>query len=228
MRETRIMIVTLMHRAYGPAIASWIQAIRYAEEKLPGVRFDQLLKWGNPSIANGDGPIAVLHKYHEAQQMFKAGGWWAMITIEDDMILPEDALVRLVNMLSGGADIGYGLYAFRHGRKKWSAVSQLNANGATFINHTPEVARASWGTVIDVAGVGLGCTALSRATVESVPFRKAGIADSDWWLALDIGARGLSQCCDLGLVCGHMSMTPSPRILWPDLDADEMVRVEFL
>lgn len=229
MRETRVLVSTLMYRLYGPAMASWLAAFRFAERTLPGVRFDHIQQWGTPEALKGsEGHAIVTHKYMETQRVFRSGEWWALITLEDDMIVPEDAFVRLVELLTDGADIGYGLYVWRHGRPRWSAYTLLGAHSGASLSLSPERARAAWGRTIPVAGVGLGCTAIKRDVVHGINFRRGGPACNDWYLALDAQRAGLVQRCDLGLVCGHMTMEPSPRALWPDPDAPDLYRVEML
>jgi hypothetical protein len=34
--------------------------------------------------------------------------------------------------------------------------------------------------------------------------------------------------CDFGLVCGHYTDKPSPRLLWPDPDDADLFSIEFL
>jgi hypothetical protein len=50
----------------------------------------------------------------------------------------------------------------------------------------------------------------------------------DWVFAQDVRAAGFRQRCDLGAVCGHLSYTPYPMIVWPDPEADKLYRRESL
>lgn len=227
MRELRVLVVSLMYRQYPRALASWEKAIRAAQEWNPAVRFDWVKMYGNPQLLV-DGHDIVTHKYREAQQLFNSGGWWALITIEDDMVIPADTFPRLMQMLFDGSDIAYGLYVWRHGAPKWSAYTAIGPRSGRSISHEADDARSAWGKVIEVQGVGLGCTAMRRQVVETIPFRRGGSACNDWYLALDASTQGLRQTCDLGLVCGHMDLHPSPRIYWPDPDQPELYRTEFL
>ncbi len=227
MRETRVLAVTLMHRIYGPAVASWLKAFRWAQDNLPGIRLDHLQTWGNPAPLT-DGHSIVTAKYIEAQTIFRSGPWWAMIAIEDDMVIPEDTFKRLIDLLANGADIGYGLYVWRHGAPKWSAYTQVSPVDGRSISQTPDAARAAWGKVIDVAGVGMGCTAIKRPVLEQIDFSRRGQACNDWYLAVDAQTHGLVQRCDLGLVCGHISLEPTPRIYYPTPHAPDLWREEMI
>jgi hypothetical protein len=99
------------------------------------------------------------------------------------------------------------------------------------IRKDPEQAKAAWGKVIDVAGVGTGCTLIKREVLEQIEFRTDEMhpdVHHDWVFAYDLQQKGFVQRCDMSVVCGHISMTPFPRILWPDPDAPRMYRNDFL
>jgi hypothetical protein len=78
--------------------------------------------------------------------------------------------------------------------------------------------------------VGMACTLIRRHVLERLAFRLQpdAVECCDWWLARDARAAGWSQRADLGLVCGHISPTPSPRVLWPDKDEPRLWRVSRL
>lgn len=228
MRDYRVLVVTLMSETtWGPCIASHVATIRNARNQNPALIIDHLMAYGHPQMMT-DGHDIVTHKYKMAREAGIQGNYQAIVTLEDDMIVPDVALYTLLNQLWDGANIAYGLYVFRHGNLKWSAYTRLDANSGYPLNSNPEAAREAWGKVIDVAGVGLGCTAIDRATFESLPFRRGGVACNDWYLALDAQRANLKQICDTSIICGHASMEPSPRIIWPDPDAPHMARIEFL
>lgn len=173
-----------------------------------------------------DGSATVTRKYEEARRVFLAGSWDAMLCAEYDMIVPEDGLKRLAAL---DADIAYGLYCFRHGaRREWSAYSELSVTKGVSLSKQPEEARRLWGGAVEVAGIGQGMTLIRRYVLEGMAFRHWKGVSSDWALAVDAQRAGLTQVCDLGCVCGHMTLTPSPQVLWPDPDEEKLYRVEFL
>jgi hypothetical protein len=171
----------------------------------------------------------VAHNYNTARKVALQMGMDAMLSIEADMIVPPDTVERLVACES---DIAYGLYVWRHGRKEWSAYTELSALKGKSISRDPERAKAAWGTVIDVAGVGQGCTLYRRNVLEAIPFTlfpgSPNVVSCDWMLAIDAQLRGFSQRCDLGCVCGHQTYEPWPQILWPDPEAPDLYRIESL
>lgn len=226
----RTLVVTLHYRDFGRAIVSWIEAFRQWETDDPGVRFDHVQLYGAPADLE-DGHDIVTAKYREAQQLFLDGPYDTFIAIEDDMVIPLDTFTRLQAVLDGGADIAYGLYCWRHGigsAQRWSAYTSLNEDNGRSLSQDKDEARAAFGQVVDVAGVGMGCTAIKRHVLEATPFDRRGRACNDWYLAVDAQTRGYTQRCDTGLVCGHYTREPSPRILWPDVNEDSLVRVEFI
>lgn len=222
-------MVTPAYRRFGAAILSWMKALAYAEHELGVVQFDHLQLYHQPEGLT-DGHDIVTAKYQDAQRLFQKGDWDALVTLEDDMVIPEDGFARLWRLLEQGVDVAYGLYVWRHGKPVWSAYTELDLLNGVSVSKTPETARAAWGKVIEVKGVGLGFTAIQRwALAEgAIPFRRAGAACNDWYFAYDAARAGLTQACDLGCVCGHMTLDPSPRILWPDPDEKSLCRVEFL
>ncbi len=126
-------------------------------------------------FSQGDNPFGatfenVTLQHNKARQMVLAGDYDALLSIEADMIVPPDTIGRLIDC---NADISYGLYVWRHKLKRWSAYTTLGLWGGESIslNHDGSNARAAWGKVIDVAGLGMGCTLISREALERLEFR---------------------------------------------------------
>lgn len=171
----------------------------------------------------------VTHNYNIARDLVLRMGFDALLTVECDMIIPPDTVDRLA---ATEADIAYGLYVWRHGRREWSAYTSLNALKGKSISKDPPAARAAWGKVIDVAGVGQGCTLIRRHVLEVIEFSlwpgTPQAVSSDWMLALDAQRLGFTQRCDLGVVCGHQTYEPWPQVIWPDPEECDLYRVEAL
>lgn len=233
-----ILVYTPMLRLYGRALQSILRL------QWPG-RLDVVFDKGLDASAGAEKQArfeAVTAKYEHGRELLLAGDYAAMLCIEDDMIVPPDALQRLWDT---GADIAYGLYCWRNQSfHKWSAYLELGDEYGKSLSDDPAAARQSWGAVVDVSGVGLGCTLIRRHVLETFGFRKHKIACCDWGLALDAQAAGFRQVCDLGVICGHMTaeleqatfpmqygVQGPPRILWPSPDFERigrMYRVEYL
>ena len=172
----------------------------------------------------------VLYNYQKGRALALSGGYDAMLAIESDMAIPPDALEKLLEV---DADVAYGLYCWRHGKPRWNAyIEPLGGTqeGSTMqsIINWPDRAREAWGKVVPVWGVGLGCTLIHRHVLEALEFRGTWPASCDWYFALDAVEKGFRQASHLGVVCGHMTMEPTPQILWPDADNPRGYRLELL
>jgi len=173
----------------------------------------------------------LVWRYNKARRMALDGGYDALWTVEADVIVPQDALVKLAAL---EADVAYGLYMNRHSRKVWLCATELTYERGRFLSADPEQARAAWGSAVESRGVGMGCTLISRHVLEAIEFRHMpgpghghGNAN-DWYFAIDCQDQAFHQMHHLGVVCGHITMKPAPMILWPDPDAELLYSFEPL
>jgi hypothetical protein len=205
------------------------------------VRSAFLQQWDGPLdfmfLSGGDsedGYQAVTDKYERARRQALAGGYDYLFCVEADMIIPPDALYKLVRL---GADVGYGLYCWRHGKAlgMWSAYPIVEQSRGYSLSHNKDEARACWGEIAIVAGVGLGCTLIARKVLEAIHFHHA-LGDQerpipvhcDWCLAEDCQRLGFTQAMDLSIVCGHILDTTPRAVVWPDVDAEDLYRIDLL
>jgi len=218
----RVLIYTPLYRQYGQAMVSWAAAFRSWLDQQPDATFDHLKGFGGNTRLEGDTDRqdAIVRKFQRARYLFLCGDWDVFISLEDDMVLPEDAFVRILGVLADGADVAYGLYCWRHGLPWWNAYTHIDERDGRSIVKDKDKAREAWGKVVDVVGVGLGFTAITREAIKRVPFVRRGVACNDWYFAIDANEAGLVQRADTGLVCGHMTLEPSPRIIYPTDGAD--------
>lgn len=191
--------------------------------------FDVLTCWG-ADIRPGESRFAaVTRKYQALQRAFLAGPWDVLMTVEQDMLIPPDALTRLARLIADGADIAYGLYVWRYDNwRLWNAHPRIRVDEDepyfTSLSDLPEEAKRHWGKVVQVEGLGFGCTLLSRQTLVRLPLRQFGDHSQDTALAIDARKEGLTQVCDLGVVCGHQ--LGDGRVIWPDPESDTLYRIE--
>lgn len=195
------------------------------------------LQWAGPLdvlFAANDNPHTrpydnITHQYNKARELALYGGYDALLCVESDMIVPPETLIKLA---ACDGDVAYALYVFRHGWRKWSAYTELEAARGVSISDDLGAAAIAWGRVLDVAGVGLGCTLIKRRVLETLVFHltpgREEKESCDWAFALDCQLHGFTQHCDLSVVCGHQSYKPWPRVLWPDPTAHKLVRMESL
>lgn len=166
----------------------------------------------------------ILWKYQRGREIFLRGDYDAMLTVEADIEVPEDALIRLAEV---PADVVYGLYVLRRGERKWNAHTTVEQTKGVSLSDLPIMAREFWGETTPVKGVGLGCTLIRRHVLEELGFR-LGQTTCDWYFAIDCVEKGFIQAADLGVVCGHIEAEPAPRIIWPDPDHLLLWRTEML
>jgi hypothetical protein len=179
-------------------------------------------------VLGQDSRDAIAAQYNEARALVLTGGYDALLTIECDMLPPANAIRRLRNC---NADVAYGLYVLRRPPWEWNAYSVMEGMAAWPLSKVDERARVDWGEVVDVDGIGTGCTLIQRRVLEAMRFRADGLLHStgersyhDWYFAEDVRAAGFTQRCDTAVRCGHIHPqdehgAPRPSIIWPTGDA---------
>ena len=190
----------------------------------------------------------IVANHNAARRRVIEEGYDALLSIEADMIVPRDALVKLAGV---DADIVYGLYIWRSKmNRQWSAYETVKLFGGASFSHIAGK-TAEWGNVVDVEGLGMGCTLIHRRVLETIGFRlyegkegdwlldeydavareydinlrqphKTMFCD-DWMLAMDAQHYGFVQKAHLGVVCGHIT---EEGALWPDPGAPEFYRTD--
>lgn len=225
----RVLIFTPRLRAFGRALQS-VYAMRQAwGHPIDCLEIQNDQPW--PGTQGIDSYRNVLNLYQQARRVLLADARYThLLTIEDDMVVPRDALHKLMSL---GADVAYSLYCWR-----WGPPHRLSAyrylfedNGSSWGNNEPHTARRllETGTPIDVAGVGLGCTLIKRGVLEALDFRigDAARTANDWYFACDCQKAGFRQVAHFGVQCGHIRLDPSARVIWPDSDAPQLYRYEY-
>jgi len=155
----------------------------------------------------------VIAQYQRARAIFLASGHDAMLTVEDDMIIPPNALQSLHDSDGG---VVYGVYLFRHGTPTLSAWRYIDRRrmGTTLsmYPHETEVYRQrGWAKV---SGVGWGCTLIRREVLGRIAFRSKDKGDAgDVGFAGDCIAAGIEQIARFDVLCGHIC--EDGEVLWP-------------
>lgn len=210
----RTLVVTPLYHRYAQSLASILALESDAPVDYLMLAYDDPYEGNDVMGAYAN----ITRKVNHARDVMLAGDYDQMLIVEDDMVVPPDALTRLA---ATGADVAYGLTCWRHGIPHWSpCLSGIDDRGKPVsLASDPAAARAAWGAVIDVAGVGTFCTLIQRRVLEALAFRLNPDMPPqccDWWLAVDCQRHGFTQRADLGVVCGHITPRPTPRIIWPD------------
>ena len=185
-------------------------------------------KGDNPYF-DSNGRHNIAHNYNKARQIVLDNDYDALMTVEADMVIPPDALSKMVE--HEDADVVYGLYVFKNATG-WSAFTELDRKHGRSISKNKAQAKSVWGKTIEVKGVGNGCTLIKRHVLEKIEFRTDDETDpslhQDWWFAVDCQKHGFKQVCDTSIVCGHIDVKPAPRIIWPDPEQPRLYDNEFL
>lgn len=167
------------------------------------------------------GYAAILRKYQQARDYLLQGQYDAMCCIEDDMIVPPNALERMVLVDS---DIVYTMYNSRHRPHHCNIFLDIHESGGRSITQYDAVRYND--TVIGCVGVGQGCTVLSRSVLSAIQFRlhpEYASYAPDWWFAMDAKAHGFRQHAHLGIKCGHM--ISDHEAVYPDVTSPYLFRL---
>jgi len=184
-----------------------------------GVTVDVKISNNNPYKVVGTPKLDhenTLHQYRLARQIFLEGDWDALWFIEHDMIIPEDALIK---MLPTKADVVYGLYLFRHVTPILNCLRAVKSDFADMtVSWFPQLRnkgyKQGW---LECSGAGFGCTLIHRHVLEKIDFRRAdtGHPAPDMPFASDCQKNGFKQVCRFDVLCGHIK--PDGTVLWPSM-----------
>jgi len=166
----------------------------------------------------------LCRKLKWARTLALQGGYDALLTIESDIIVPEDALEKLAAV---DADVVYGLFVLRFGDRHWNAAMEMRPQGyLKLLSSDKEAARAAWGKVIECEGHGQGICLIRRHVLDRIGFRnpKPKLYAQDWFFSFDCQEMGFKQMIHLGVVCGHIE--PTGEVFWPDPGGEFLYRME--
>lgn len=186
-----------------------------------GGALDRFFAEDNPFPSHGR--YNINHNYAKAQRLTIEGDYDALLTFESDIIAPEDGLERLAAHIGKDVGVARGLYCLRRGSTRWTAQKEKGVS----ISHKSEIAEAWWGTTQKTVGIGLGFTLIARDVLEAFDWHHSERIGADGQLAEYCRENNIGQVCDLSVICGHIKRDPD-LILWPDIDAEDLYRLEVL
>jgi hypothetical protein len=182
-----------------------------------GVELDFVIAHNNPHPRTGVSKVDhenTLYQYRQARLRVLNESYDALFIVEHDMIIPEDALVR---MLATDADVVYGLYMFRKGLPLMNCLRATTGRWIDMsVTNFPELIRKGkrqgW---LECSGAGFGCTLISRAVLLKLDFHRAdtGHPIPDMPFANDCIQNGYKQVCRFDVPCGHIK--PDGEVLYP-------------
>lgn len=172
--------------------------------------------------------LNILNQYQTGRQLFLQGDFSHFMTVEHDMIVPSDALEKLLAL---NVPVAYGLYLFRHGTKILNAYRYVNSNnvGMSLSLFPDELEQAIRIETPRVSGAGFGCMLVERRVMERFDFHGKEGCDSnipDVEFATDCLRAGYKQICHFGVKCGHIE--PDGNILYPFNGGFQMANVKIL
>ena len=163
--------------------------------------------YGNLDVRN------VVAQYQRAWQMALDGGFDALLTVEHDMVLPEDAIEKLYKT---DAPVVYGVYLLRHGThtlNTWQYTGGKNM-GMSLSLYPAELKKylgQGWG---EVSGTGWGCTLIRREVLERTTVRQSGDKDAgDIAFSTDCVRARIRQIARFDVPCLHIE--PDGNVLHP-------------
>ena len=192
-------------------------------------RFDGVLDW----VVSKDNPYPVpdhrnvLAQYRVARERCISGGYDALLTVEHDMVLPDNAVQELATT---PGDVAFGVYLFRWGSFVLNAFEYVGERniGESLSLHPKKARAAVKAGTVRVSGAGWGCTLLRRSALESIEFPEEYPENPAYdirFAQLAIRA-GLEMYANFRVLCGHKQRAVEIRntrrtdvvreeILWP-------------
>lgn len=192
-------------------------------------RFEGVLDW----VVSKDNPYPVpdhrnvLAQYRAGRERCIADGYDALLTVEHDMILPQNAVQELADT---PGDVAFGVYLFRWGSfvlNTFEYIGERNI-GESLSLHPKKARAAIKAGVVRVSGAGWGCTLLRRSALEAIEFPEEYPENPAYdirFAQLAIRA-GLEMNANFRVLCGHKQRAASVRntkrtdvareeIIWP-------------
>lgn len=152
--------------------------------------------WIDPTRVHPDTSSECLRKYSEGRDVALNGGYDGMFCAEDDIIMPSNAIQRLVDV-AGTDSVAMGWNALRQSPHTTCAMKSTHRAIPVPISEVKGV--------IEVAGNGFFCTYIPSSILLAVPFRRHELGHApDVPFAQDCERAGIKQYCVSDVLCWHM------------------------
>lgn len=168
----------------------------------------------------------VVAQYQRARQMALEGGFDALLTVEDDMVIPQDAVQKLYET---DAPVVYGVYMLRHGTHTLNAWQYINKRnlGMSLSLYPDEAKKGFEQGWLQVCGVGWGCTLIRREVLEAVQIYSNEPTDAgDLTFARNCQDAGFVSIARFDVPCLHIE--PDGNVLDPRKNDGTVSRVYAL
>lgn len=210
---------------FTPTIGDQMRAETKASIEAQVTDIDYVWEVGYHNPYPGEKMRNVVAQYQRAWQMALDGGYDALLTVEDDMVIPANAMQTLYET---NAPVVYGVYMLRHGTYTLNTWQYINnhALGMSLSLYPKELKayiKQGWG---QVCGVGWGCTLIRRHVLEQIEIRSDSTDAGDLAFARSCLGLGIKQIARFDVPCGHI--TPEGEILEPYKNGGIVSRVYCL
>jgi len=182
------------------ALESWLDL------DLEGIALDYYFTKFDPFPPNPDWLKNIAFKMTKAKEMALAGNYDYLFNVDADIILPKDALKRL---LSHNLDIVSGLCRLQmaHSKTEDYAVKIEKKDGNWKV---PELGKDfNFGDLIKISFCPFGCLLISTNCIKKYNLKLT----TDGEFTHQCNTFGISMYCDTGVRCQHI--TVDNRILLP-------------
>lgn len=163
------------------------------------------------AVSNGVYLTAAMQKLLDAAN--EANDWERLLIIEQDMILPRDALTKH----AAYTEPIVGSMYFRHEPPHHPIIASLDRQGELQIPFPLDVERMLKSPrLYPMSAVGMGCTSIRRDVLESWPKDKpiwelgktsdgTVVTSHDYYFCLEAGKHGFKTYVDSSLICRHLT-----------------------
>jgi len=150
-------------------------------------------------------------KMNKAREIFLQGEWEFFFNVEQDILLPNGALARL---LEDDLPVVSGLYRYRpskHGHDRFMPRIYDPEGPQDADDRNPEPGKDfKYGDIIKCTFVPFGCLLIKREVLGKIEFRDEGDVD----FCRDAWNEGIELFADTGVNCGHIE--PDGQIIGGD------------
>ena len=191
----RVLLYVPMHRELPVARSSWF--MQYA----PDTEIDIFIMRSNPHPGKGAYPNLDI-KNEAARRAAIVGRYDELFIVEDDVVLPVDALAEL---LSAHAPFIVALYRGRP--ENWGSdrlsVRIYDPEGPQDADDRPLELMdiPADNPIITCTGIAMGCTLIHRTLFETIE----GVVGRDYELGKRLMENGIPMLCHTGVRCGHVT-----------------------
>ena len=169
----------------------------------------------------------LVKKLQQARRLALEGGYDALLTVESDIILPDDALEKLWSV---DAPVVYGLFVLRPAPHGWNVATIMQPWHTRLLTFDRDIAWAAlhMGLPMICKGHGQAVCMIRREVLEAIDFRldkDNKFVAQDWCFSFDCQELGFTQMCHMGVACGHIDRRDGREVIyWPDEDEPNLYR----